>query len=185
LICAQEAWSQLELDSVVFIPVHEPPHREAQLDPGPEERYELCRAAVAGDERFRVSRVEVDRSGPSYTVETLRLLRRESPEDAFVFIMGADAAMTLDEWRDPEELLRLAAVAIAERDSLGRDAVEAVLRRLQGIERVSFFPMPNIAISSTMVREHIASGRPIRYLVPEGVERRIEEAGLYRQGGIS
>ena len=93
--------------------------------------------------------------------------------------------MTLDEWRDPEELLRLAAVAIAERDSLGRDAVEAVLRRLQGIERVSFFPMPNIAISSTMVREHIASGRPIRYLVPEGVERRIEEAGLYRQGGIS
>ena len=185
MVCAQEACWQLELESVVLTPLREAPHRQAELDPGPEERYELCRAAVAGDERLRVSRVELDRPGPSYTVDTLRLLREESPQDDFVLIMGADAAVTLHTWREPEELLRLATVAVAERENVPRDAVEAVLRQFPGANQVSYFRMPGIAISSTMVRERIAQGRPIRYLVPEGVGRRIEDAGLYRPGGAS
>lgn len=182
MICAQEASWQLELDEVVLMPVGEAPHREIEQDPGPEARYELCRLAVAGDERLSVSRLEIDKPGPSYTVETLRALREETPDAELFFIMGADEAASLPKWKDPEEVLRLASIAVAERDSTGRDRVREAVELLGGGDRVRFFSMPGIAISSTMIRERIASGRPIRYLVPDAVAEYIERAGTYRAG---
>ncbi len=139
----------------------------------------LCEHAVQGDPRFEVSRVEVDRSGPSYSVDTLRLLRERSPEDRHTIILGADQASRLPSWHEPEAVLSLARVAVAAREGLAR---EAVLRRLDGLagsERIAFFDMPRIDLSSSLVRERAASGRPIRYLLPDKVADFIEAEALY------
>src|SRR5919198_1727450 len=100
LVCAQEAHSQLDLDVVVFMPVHTPPHKELEEDPGAEHRVELCRLATAKDGRLAVSRLEVDRSGPSFTVDTLTELHESSPEDRLIFIVGGDLARTLTPGRE-------------------------------------------------------------------------------------
>jgi nicotinate-nucleotide adenylyltransferase len=180
-VCAQEAWSELGLDRVVFVPVHEPPHKEAERDPGVEHRVELCRRAVAGDERFSVSRVEVDVPGPSYTVDTLRRLHESSPEDELTFIMGGDMAHALPTWHEPEAVLSLATLGVAEREGVGRNDIAERLAGLAGAERIRFFDMPRIDISSSMIRHRVASGRPIGYLVPDAVAAYVDSAGLYRE----
>src|SRR3954465_15237433 len=105
---AQEAHDQLGLDRVLFVPVAVPPHKEAHDDPGPEARVRLCELAVAGDDRFAVSRIEVDRGGASYTVDTLRELHAQSSGDDLTFIVGGDMAYSLPSWREPEALLEQA-----------------------------------------------------------------------------
>ena len=182
LVCAQEAHDQLGLASVVLMPVGEAPHREIEGDPGAEVRFELCECAAAGDPRLEVSRLELDRPGPSYTADTLRLLREEAPEADLTLILGADQAASLPSWHEPEAVLAQARVAVAARQGLER---EAVLRRLEGLpgaEGIVFFDMPRIDVSSSLVRERAAEGRPIRYLVPEKVAIEIDSRGLYRQG---
>jgi nicotinate-nucleotide adenylyltransferase len=98
-----------------------------------------------------------------------------------VWLLGADQAASLPEWREPEEVLRLARLAVARRDGVEDGAVRAALSGLDGGERVSFFEMPSIDVSSTAVRERIAARRPYRFMVPERVADRIEEQGLYRE----
>ena len=180
LVCAQEASVRLELDQVMLVPVGEAPHREVE-DPGGTTRLELCQAATGDDDRLACSPVEVERPGPSYTVDTLWALREERPEDeAFVLILGADQAAELGSWRDPEGVLRLAEVAVVERADLGPEAVLARLEGLRGAERLRFFSMPRIDVSSTLVRRRVADGLPVRYLVPDRVLDLIAERGLYR-----
>jgi nicotinate-nucleotide adenylyltransferase len=166
---------------VIVDPTGEAAHKEIEQDPGREVRYELCRIAFGGDERFELSRREIDRQGPSYTVDTLRELREEGKGDELFFIVGGDEARSLVDWREPEQLLALATVAVAERDRDQRQQVGAAVAELNGSERVKFFAMPPIGISSTIVRERVAAGRPIRYLVPAAVAEYIESAALYRR----
>jgi nicotinate-nucleotide adenylyltransferase len=180
LLCAQEAWLQLGLDGVVFIPVHEPPHQEAERDPGVEHRVELCRRAVAGDRRFSVSRIEVDVPGPSFTVDPLRRLHESSPEDELTFIMGGDMAHALPTWQEPEAVLSLATLGVAEREGVGRTDITERLAELAGADRIRFFDMPRLDISSSAIRRRVVDGRPIRYLVPDAVSDYIATAGLYR-----
>jgi len=161
------------------MPVGEAPHREIELDAGREARYELCLLAIAGDGRLSVSRQEIDRPGPSYTVDTLRELRAGSPEDEFFLILGSDQAAALGTWHQPEEVLRLATVAVGERLQTRREHVVAAIATLGGGEGVTFFSMPRVDVSSSMVRERVATGRPIRYLVSDGVAEYIVRAGLY------
>jgi nicotinate-nucleotide adenylyltransferase len=180
LVCAQEAWVQLGLDRVLFVPVHDPPHKAIEADPGVEHRVELCRRAVAGDERLAVSRVEADVDGPSFTVDTLRRLHEKQPEDDLTFIVGGDMAHSLPQWREPEAILSLAKLGVAERAGLRREELAGRLAALGGAaDRVHFFEMPRIDVSSTLIRSRVATGRPIRYLVPDGVAEYIAEAGLY------
>ena len=180
LLCAQEALDQLGLDEVVFVPVHTPPHKEASGDPGPATRVELCRAAVAGDERFSVSTIEVERGGPSYTVATLDEIHANQPGDDLTFIVGADMARALPTWREPEAVLRLARLAVAEREGVLReDILEQVGTIPGGRERVVFFDMPRMDVSSSLVRRRSAAGRPVRYLVPDAVAELISARGLY------
>jgi nicotinate-nucleotide adenylyltransferase len=176
LVCAQEAHAQLELDVVVWIPVGRAPHREIPQDPGPEVRVEMCDYATAADERFGLSRIEVDRDGPSYTADTLRELRERSPDDELVLILGGDQAAALPTWHEPDEVMRLAAIAVAERAGSDRERVEAAIG---GQAELRFFEMPRIDVSSTMVRERAASGQPIRYLVPDKVANFIGAQSLY------
>jgi nicotinate-nucleotide adenylyltransferase len=181
LVCAQEACVQLGLERVLFVPVHTPPHKEADGDPGVEARVELCELAVASDDRFEVSRVEADVPGRSYTVDTLRGLHTLRPQDQLAFVVGGDMARSLPEWREPEAILELAELAVAEREDVRRADIEARLAGLRGApERIRFFDMPRIDISSSLIRQRAAAGLPIRYLVPDPVAAAIERAGLYR-----
>jgi nicotinate-nucleotide adenylyltransferase len=180
LVCAQEVLLQLELERVLFVPVGHAPHREIDDDPGAEARLEMVELAIAGDERFATSRVEVDRDGPSYTSDTLELLRAESPDDEFFLILGGDQAAALPTWHEPEKVLEQATVAAVARVGWSRNASGIKLSRLRGSDRVRHLDTPVIQISSTGVRRRVREGRPIRYLVPAAVEEYIAAHELYR-----
>ena len=180
LVCAQEVLLRLELDRVFWVPIGQAPHRELDEDPGSEARLAMVELAIAGDERFAVSRVEVDREGPSYTSDTLELLRAESPDDELFLILGGDQAAALPTWHEPERVLELATVAAVERVGSSRSAIGIKLSRLRGADRVRHLDMPAIQISSTGIRRRVREGRPIRYLVPSEVEEYIGTHGLYK-----
>jgi nicotinate-nucleotide adenylyltransferase len=180
LVCAQEARAQLGLDRVVLMPVHTPPHKAALDDPGPEARLALCRAAVADDEELEVSTLELDRGGASYTADTLRALHGLHEGDDLTFIVGGDMASSLPSWREPEAVLELARVAVAEREEHRRQEIAERVGALRGAaERIVFFTMPRLDISSSDIRARLAEGRPIRWLVPIAVADEIERRGLY------
>ncbi len=179
LVCAQEAYVQLRLDRVMLIPAGTPPHKPVEEEPGAEHRLELCRCAVNGDERFTVSDLELTRSGPSYTVDTLEQLHSHAPDSELFLIVGGDVAAGLPHWHEPERVLSLAKVAIAKRRGTARSSVEGALEELLGGERAEFFRMPRIGVSSTMVRRRVRTGQPIRYIVPDSVASYIDEHGLY------
>jgi nicotinate-nucleotide adenylyltransferase len=179
LVCAQEAYRELELDRVMLIPARIPPHKPVEHEPGPEHRLELCRLAVADDDRFEVSDIELERDGPSYTLDTLQVLKSQASTNELVLIVGGDIAAGLPQWHEPERVLELATLAIAERRGTPYGSVEAALSSLEGSERARFFEMPRIGISSTMVRHRVRAGQPIRYLVPDAVGRYVGEQRLY------
>jgi nicotinate-nucleotide adenylyltransferase len=186
LVCAQEAWAQLDLDHVLFVPVREPPHKAIEADPGCEHRVRLCELAVAGDERFGVSRVDADRPGPSWTVDTLRKLHAEAPEHDLTFIVGGDMAYSLPTWREPEAVLELAELGVAEREGVGRADIAEALSGLPGaLQRVRFFEMPRIDVSSSYIRRQVAAGRPVRYLVPDAVAGYMRSHDLYGRAGAA
>src|SRR4051812_42839792 len=177
---AQEALDRVGLDRVVLMPVAAPPHKQLSDDPGAEERLELCRLAVAKDERMAVSRMELDRGGPSFTVDTLREIRAASPEDELTFILGGDQAAGLPAWKEPEAILELATLAVAARQEIRRADIAERLRALPGAQQLVFFDMPRIDVSSSAIRARVREGRPIRYLVPDDVARLIGARGYYR-----
>ncbi|MGH2943466.1 MAG: nicotinate-nucleotide adenylyltransferase [Solirubrobacteraceae bacterium] len=181
LVCASEAAAQLELDRVLLTPVAAPPHKDAERDPGPEQRLALCRLAIDGDERLGVCDLEVRRGGPSYTIDTLRELHERTPEDDLTFIVGGDIALGLPGWHEPEAVLGLARLAVAERSGAGRRDVAARLAEcFPDAPEPAFFDMPRLDISSSQVRRRIAQGQPIRYLVPDSVAEHIARGRLYR-----
>jgi nicotinate-nucleotide adenylyltransferase len=183
LVCAQEALVQLELERVVFMPVGVPPHREIDLDPGAEVRFEMVELAVADDERFEASRLELDREGPSFTVDTLEQLASESPKDELFLILGGDQAAALASWHEPEQVLERATVVVFERVSWGRNAIMIKIGRLPGAERVRYLDMPLMQVSSSSIRRRVRTGAPIRYLVADKVADYIETKGLYAGQG--
>ena len=180
LALAQEALWQLGLSEVVFVPTGQAPHKRIVDDPGRELRMAMTRLAAADDSRFSVSSLEVDREGPSYTYETLEALAGERGDTELVFVMGADAAVGLESWKNPERVVELAGLAVARRAGVANADVDAVLRSLGCEGRATMLEMPQFGVSSSAVRERARRGRPLRYLVPEPVARLIEEKGLYR-----
>jgi nicotinate-nucleotide adenylyltransferase len=179
LVCAQEAYIHLHLDCVMLIPASMPPHKPVEEEPGPEHRLELCRLAVQGDERFEVSDLEINRTGPSYTVDTLEELTSRLPDSDLFLILGGDIAAGLRDWHEPERVLRLATLAVADRKGTPRASIDEALSGLDGGQRAKFFPMPTIEISSTAIRQRARAGQPIKYIVPDAVAGYIEGHGLY------
>ena len=180
LALAQEALCRLGLDEVIMVPTGQPPHKRIAEDPGRECRMEMTGLAAAEDDRFSVSRLEVDREGPSYTYETLQLLAEERPDTELVFVMGADAAVGLESWRRPERVVELARLAVAKRPGVAAADVAEVIRNLGAEGRATMLEMPQFGVSSSAVRQRAKDGKPLRYLVPRGVAAYIEEKGLYR-----
>jgi nicotinate-nucleotide adenylyltransferase len=176
LVAASEVAAAFELDQVVFVPTGAP-WQKSDRDVSPaEDRYLMTVIATASDPRFSVSRVDVDRSGPTYTLDTLHDLRAAHPDAGeLYFITGADALAQLLTWRDVDALFALAHFIGVTRP--GHTLADPGLPPGE----VSLIEVPALAISSTDVRERVASGRPIDYLVPEGVARYVSKRGLYRQ----
>ena len=170
---------QLELDRLVLVPVGEAPHRDIEADPGPEARLAMCALATASDERFEVSRIEVDRPGRSYTADTLRAMVEDEPGDEHVLILGADEVASLRSWHEPERVLELATVAGVEREGRRRADILEALAGLPGAEHIVFFDMPRVDVSSSLVRRRAAAGLSVRYLVPDAVAEHIGARGIY------
>jgi nicotinate-nucleotide adenylyltransferase len=179
LVTAEEALHQFQLDQVVFVPTGDPWMKE-QTDVSPaEDRYLMTVIATENDAKFRVSRMEIERTGPTYTVDTLRDLRSELGSDVdLFFVTGADAMLEIFRWKDPTELFDLAQFIAATRPGYDLDAFTE--NAPDEHPAVIVMQIPALAISSTDIRARVASGRPIRYLLPEGVKTYIEKAGLYR-----
>ncbi len=184
MVLAQEAAWELGFDELVFVPTGRAPHKQIEPEPGPEVRLALARAAVEGVEGVRVSALEVERDGPSYAYRTLEQLKDELPGSHLTFVMGADVAASLESWRRPERVVELASIAVAGRPGVEREAVKAALERLGAAAGARYLSMPEIEVSSSLVRERVAAGRPVRWLVPEPVAALIAERGLYRQDHV-
>lgn len=181
LVAAEEACYQLELDQVLFVPAGDPPHKLRRSISTAAHRLRMLELAIAGRPHLGLSRVDVDRSGPSYTVEALRLLRAEwGPGPTFYFVEGSDSLADLPTWYQPERLLELTELAVVRRPDAPVD-VAALEERLPGLEaRLHWVDMPLLDISATDLRARVRAGRPISFLVPAAVEAYIYEHGLYR-----
>ena len=141
----------------------------------------MCRLAVAGHEdQFAVSAIEAGREGPSYTVDTLEELHANESESELFLIVGADVAIGFPTWREPERVLSLATLSVAQRPGTSREAVEGALREVEGGEKAQFFDMPEIDISSTMLRDRARASQPTTFLVPDSVRAYIDHHQLYR-----
>lgn len=175
LVLAERAREQLGLGKVLWVPAGEPSRKpDRRVTPG-EQRAEMVALAIEGNEAFELSRLEIERPGPSYSVDTLEALRELYPDDELVFIIGRDALLDMPNWRRPERLVELATLAVAPRE--GQDAVDAP----PGLRaRVEAIDMPRIDISATELRRRAAEGGSLRYLVPDGVRQYILDKGLYR-----
>jgi len=179
LVAADDARATLGLDRVLFVPARVPPHKSPGALLDGDERATMIEIALRGAPGLELSRVDLDRDGPSYTVETIRIVRASLPESAEVFfLMGADSLADLASWRAPDEILRLANVVVFPR--AGHDPTEAPAEIRA---RVRVLETPLLAISSDEIRQRIRDGRPTRFLLPDGVWRRIAERGHYRAGG--
>ena len=183
LVLADEAYRQLDLDGVWFLPAGQPwMKRDAPLT-AKEHRLAMVELAVAADERFHVSTLELDRPGDTYTVDTLEALRAEAADDELWFIVGADTLASMHRWKDPARLLELARVAVATRpghERLDLGALEEVAPNAS--ERVTSLHMPLMDVSGTEVRRRAAGRETMVGLVPEAVAAYIERHDLY--GGM-
>ena len=172
LIVAADVCAALELDRLLLIPSASPPHKQGQVRATAEQRLAMVRAAVAGDDRFEVDDIELRRSGASYTVDTLRELRSRHPRAELFFVIGMDQYRDLHTWREPEEVARLARLAVVSRDGDTPDGENPIPVHPISVTRID--------LSATDIRRRIHAGESIRYFVPDPVRELIERDGLYK-----
>jgi nicotinate-nucleotide adenylyltransferase len=177
LVAASEVQAWFDLDEVVFVPTGEPYQKSHRAVSPAEHRYLMTVIATASNPRFTVSRVDIDRDGPTYTIDTLTDLSRLHPDAQLFFITGADALPQILTWRSPEEMFELAEFVGCTRPGFQMDPLS-----LEGMpkDRVTIVEIPALAISSTECRARTARGEPVWYLVPDGVVQYISKHGLYR-----
>ena len=184
LVAAQEAHGQLALERVLFAPVGHPPHKlDEPLSPI-HHRVRMVEMAIAGEARFALSRVDVDRPGPHYTADMLGLLRQAWGADVCLFfIAGSDSLADFLDWHGPERIIEQAELAVVKRPDVEIN-VGALERALPGLgERLHWVQMPCLDISSTDLRARVRQGRPISFFLPPAVEAYVLEQGLYRERG--
>lgn len=174
LVAASEVMDVFHLDQVIFVPAAMQPFKASHRVTAPEHRYLMTVIATASNPRFTVSRVDLDRRGTTYTIDTLRDLRREEPDADFFFITGADALAQILTWKDADQLFEMAHFVGVTRP--GHVLNAAGLPR----ESVSLVEVPAMAISSTDCRNRVRAGKPVWYLVPDGVVQYINKYRLYR-----
>lgn len=175
LRAAENAREALRLEEVAFVPCGLPPHRQGPLSPALD-RYAMVALATAGHPAFVACDIELRRQGASYTVDTVEALLRARPGSSLVLIVGSDAFAEIPSWKDPERLLGLCSVAVVTRPGDAAPPPRASLGTSQ-VERVD---APGLAVSATIIRQRVAEGLSVRYLVPDSVADYISKRGLYR-----
>lgn len=179
LVTAEQARVDVNLDEVVFVPAGSPWQKAERTVTAAEHRYLMTVLATAANPHFSVSRMEVDRSGPTYTVDTLRDLRNTLADTDLFFITGADAILDILTWKDAEEAIGLAQFVAATRP--GYDLAELTGHPLT--DQVLVLDVPALAISSSDIRDRFAAGRPVSYMIPREVEEFARKHGLYGTAG--
>lgn len=178
LIAAEEARYRFQLARVVFVPCGQPPHKKPYAVTPAEHRYAMTLLATASNPHFIVSRIEIDRPGPSYSVDTVRLLRQQLPDAELFFITGADAVLEILTWKDSDELIGLCRFIAVTRP--GYDLRQLERLPAHYLQRIVPLVIPGMDISSTLLRQRVRRGEPIRYLAPDAVCDYIAKHGLYR-----
>ena len=185
LLMAEEARQAFDLDQVVFVPNGRPAHKKAYLVSSPEDRYAMTLLATASNPLFRCSRMEIERPGVSYTIDTLRAIRALYPGlDALYFITGADAILEILTWHEYDRLIEECRFIAVTRPGFALDTIREVVSA-EFLDRVSFLPIPGLDISSTDIRRRVSEGRSVKYLTPSAVESYLTKNGLYRPLGPS
>ncbi|MGD0110753.1 MAG: nicotinate-nucleotide adenylyltransferase [Armatimonadota bacterium] len=180
LVAAEEARARFSLDRVIFVPNGDPPHKKSYAVTPAERRYEMVELATASNPFFETSRIEIDRPGPSYSVDTVRAFREQfGAGSELYFITGVDALTEIATWHEPERLLELCELIAVTRPGYEAEQLRAALTP-QMLARTHLLDIPRVDVSSTELRERAAAGQPLRYLTPEPVVRYIEARGLYR-----
>lgn len=177
LIAAQDACAALSLDRFLFVPAAVPPHKRDAGVSSQEIRLAMLKAAVAGNAAFEISEIELRRTGPSYTVDTLRQLATECPADELFLLIGVDQVREFGTWREPDEIVRLARLVMLSRSGLDEPGAESkYVSHTVNVTRID--------VSSTMIRARVAAGESIRYLVPDAVAEIIAREALYGERRI-
>jgi nicotinate-nucleotide adenylyltransferase len=176
LVAASEVQAYFDLDEVIFVPTGQPWQKSDRKVSPPEDRYLMTVIATASNPRFSVSRVDIDRPGPTYTIDTLRDLSKLYPDAELFFITGADALAQILTWRDVDEMFKLAQFVGCTRP--GTEGLELPLDQLP-MDRITLLEVPALAISSTECRARVAKGNPTWYLVPDGIVQYIAKRELY------
>ncbi|MGQ9517353.1 MAG: nicotinate-nucleotide adenylyltransferase [Anaerolineae bacterium] len=181
LLLAEQAREILELQQVLFVPAGVPPHKLDESHTPTEHRLRMLELAIADQPAFAISRVDVDRPGPHYSVDMVRLIgENQEPGTELFFLMGMDSLAHILSWHRPDLLIQLCTLAVAGRPGYACD-LDGLERQLPGLRRrIRFFDMPLVEISGEDIRRRIRLGRSIRYLAPEPVRQYIEAYGLYR-----
>lgn len=186
LVTAQEALSQFKLDKVIFIPTGNPPHKIENEVASAEDRYTMTVIATSSNSNFFVSRMEIDRKGESYTIDTVRQLRKIYGKNSLLyFITGADAILEILTWKNTDEIVSLCKFIAATRPGYNLSRIEDLRKRLFGKagaadEKIYVMEIPALSISSTDIRNRVKHNRPIDYLLPEGVSNYILKYELYK-----
>ncbi|MGQ0637431.1 MAG: nicotinate-nucleotide adenylyltransferase [Planctomycetaceae bacterium] len=182
LLAAEQSCEQCRLDEVWFIPAGVPPHKVAQTIAPPAARAEMLELAIAGHNRFRVDRRELQRATPCYTVDTLAEIAGEDPSRELYFLMGGDSLHDFLTWREPARILELARLAVVNRGGAAAPDLNALANVVGAgaTQRVQFVTIPGIDLASSDIRRRIREGKSIRYMTPRAVECYITAQGLYR-----
>ncbi len=181
LILAECAIEALALSQVLFVLAADPPHKRDQHIAPVEHRLAMLKLAIADNPRFAVSRIDLDRPGPHYSVDMVRIAQNQYPGAALYFLMGGDSLHDLPTWRDPAGLVARTMLGVAHRpgEALALDALNAQIPGLAG--RVAFVEAPEIGISATDLRQRALAGRSVRYQTPDAVRAYIEKHQLYKE----
>lgn len=182
LVAAEMARSEFNLSKVLFIPTGIPPHKDRLDISEGRSRLEMVERAIKDNPAFECSAMEIERQGPSYTVETLRLLSKIWPEHELYFITGTDALREIFSWREAEEILTMIQFIGAARPGFdAKDFLQSVRQdHPEIVDKIHYLEVPALAISSTDIRMRVKQQKPIRYLLPEAVRLFIEQKNLYR-----
>lgn len=183
LVCAEQARCGFRLDHVVFVPSGLPPHKDVTPVAPAEHRYLMTVLAVSGNPFFSVSRIEVEREGPSYAIDTINHFGREfrAHNPAIHFITGCDAVMEILSWRSPEAIMKAASIIAASRPGYDFNRLKTTVGAAN-FRKIKQLEVSALAISSTDIRGRVRDGRTIKYLLPDAVEQHILKHGLYADG---
>ncbi len=181
LILAEEAMHQMDLERLLFVLTPDPPHKQDQLITSSAERLLMLEAAIGDNNRFEISRVEINRPGPHYSVDTVRLLQKELPTAKLIYLMGGDTLGFLPGWSRPEEFIKACYQIGVMRRPDDKIDLAAIELELPGVsEKVQFIEAPLLEIASHQIRRRVAEGRPYRYYVSPAVVEVIKDRGIYR-----